>query len=433
MSVKYADFGFEKQTAIIDDRIKFVHLKRPNSVFSIYITFKAGALYQPVDKPGLAHFVEHMLVKESKKYPTMAKIKNTLSQTAALSNAFTSPDKLSIMAIVPEIEDVQKILGMIVDQFNSPMMYDERIENERSAIQQEIRMKEKDFGQVNVRRLLCLMMNKEGDFIYPTTGSVEQVTKLKKQDLTDYYDTLRQQKIYITSTGRMDISELTNYFPNSLKTKELNELKLNLASKPQAKAVITSHVDKNHNVVIHLGRRINVDDYINIQAEIRLMLEYLIGQKGLLYDKLRHEKGLVYYIGSYNYLFTGFGTVGIQTECSKDKVSAVISVMNDELKKVKDGQIDLDMLAMLKSMITKRLKFIFEKSINVTESFIDSNIGDKFDPIEMVAAVQKVTASDVARVADEYFQIPDMLWSFTGDLEEKDLRSLGIEGKVLFV
>ena len=69
----------------------------------------------------------------------------------------------------------------------------------------------------------------------------------------------------------------------------------------------------------------------------------------------------------------------------------------------------------------------------LTESFIDSNIGDKFDPIEMVAAVQKVTASDVARVADEYFQIPDMLWSFTGDLEEKDLRSLGIEGKVLFV
>lgn len=84
-------------------------------------------------------------------------------------------------------------------------------------------------------------------------------------------------------------------------------------------------------------------------------------------------------------------------------------------------------------MMAKKLKSRFEKSFDVTQSFIDSNLGDELDPIELVNALQKVTVNGIAQVAKQYFQMSDMLWSLTGDLDEKDLADLGIKGEIEFI
>lgn len=428
MAVTYKDFGFEKQTSTIDDRIKLVHLKRPNSVFSIIISLKAGALYQP--KSGLAHFVEHMLCKESKKYPNWDDYKKVVLQSAAYVNATTSPDRMNMIANVPETADAPQIIDMLIDQINSPLMKSERIEKERTAIQQELRMNEKNISSVNYCNLLCLMMNKKGDFIYPVSGSIEQVAMLTKQDLLDYYAALRSQKVYITSTGSMDIVQINEFIDKNLQLNEFHELKSNTVSHPQAKAVIASHKDKNNNIILRLGQRIKRADYIEDQAGISLVMTYLYGQKGQMIEKLRYELGLVYGVTGEYYLTEDFGVIVSWTECSKENLPRVIEIMKQEFARLQANELDTRKIDEIKQMMAKRLRSRLEKSIDVTHSFVDSNLGGKLDPIELINAVEKVSADDIMQVAKKYLQTPDMLWSFTGDLEEKDIRELGIKGEV---
>lgn len=57
---------------------------------SAAISVGVGYLYDPIDKPGLAHYLEHMLFLGTIKYPQVDSYKKFLNEHAGLSNAYTS-------------------------------------------------------------------------------------------------------------------------------------------------------------------------------------------------------------------------------------------------------------------------------------------------------------------------------------------------------
>lgn len=58
-------------------------------VAAVSITVNAGSFNDPKDRPGLAHFLEHMIFMGSEKYPDENEFSRLLSQNGGYSNAYT--------------------------------------------------------------------------------------------------------------------------------------------------------------------------------------------------------------------------------------------------------------------------------------------------------------------------------------------------------
>src|SRR3989344_8709512 len=56
------------------------------------VLVRTGSKYETKKTNGVAHFVEHMIFKGSKKYPSVRKFTETLDRLGAEYNAFTSKE-----------------------------------------------------------------------------------------------------------------------------------------------------------------------------------------------------------------------------------------------------------------------------------------------------------------------------------------------------
>ena len=69
-----SDFGVARKEVVLSNGLKLVVFERPNTLVAIRVLTFAGSRFDPADKQGLAHFVEHMAINGTKKFPTKDKI-----------------------------------------------------------------------------------------------------------------------------------------------------------------------------------------------------------------------------------------------------------------------------------------------------------------------------------------------------------------------
>jgi len=69
-----SDFSITRKEAILSNGLKLVVFERPNTLVAIRVLTFAGHRFDPADKQGLAHFVEHTLINGTKKFPTKDKM-----------------------------------------------------------------------------------------------------------------------------------------------------------------------------------------------------------------------------------------------------------------------------------------------------------------------------------------------------------------------
>lgn len=422
---------FERQQIEIDDQFSLIHYKRPNSLTSLAFTFLAGALYQPVSMPGMAHFLEHLLVKESQKYSSFYKIKETLNSTASYANAFTNLEFLYLFTKTPDENDVFKVLDIFIDQIANPLLLEDRVEKERWAIIQEIKRNRANSYLSNSRQFLSILTNQRSDLIYPVEGSVEQINKITKNDLASYYQKIRDLKVYITSTGPQEGSELADYMGKTYRfSKKSVSLEPNSVENVQMSAVIkgqNNNIHKNNSIFIRCGIRIKRQDYIEDQAGLELLAEYLGGANGRLLEVLRYEKGLVYSASASVGIYYEIGFFSIITDCSRESLQLVIDSITDQIERVKSGDVDLAKVDTIKNMIGKKMKRDFEQSEIVVRSQIPSTINPMVkDTAEMADLIPKQSVGDIVKVANKYFPTSRLVWSMTGDLKEGECQLPGI-------
>ncbi len=100
------------------------------------IAVGAGHLYNPDSKPGLAHYLEHMLFQGTQKYPETGDFKAYLSRHNGDFNAFTKESETDYFFQISH-KAFEGALDRFSDFFKAPLFNEESAAREVSAIQSE--------------------------------------------------------------------------------------------------------------------------------------------------------------------------------------------------------------------------------------------------------------------------------------------------------
>ena len=109
------------------------------------LTVFRGSFHEPVERPGLAHFLEHMLFIGTEKYPEVDGYQNFISAHGGSSNAYTASDHTNYFF---DIDPAHFKAGMdrFAQFFIAPLLDPAYVERERNAVHSEYQMQLKDDG-----------------------------------------------------------------------------------------------------------------------------------------------------------------------------------------------------------------------------------------------------------------------------------------------
>ena len=136
---------------IQDNNQKELEFGEPIAYVSLAVN--VGSFNDPLDRQGLAHFLEHMIFMGSKKYTEQDSYSNHISESGGFTNAYTQLEWTNYHFDV-NYSGLQKALDMMANNFHKPLLLKEAMDREINSIDSEFQMV---YSDDNTRMLQILM------------------------------------------------------------------------------------------------------------------------------------------------------------------------------------------------------------------------------------------------------------------------------------
>lgn len=107
------------------------------------LTVNVGHFDDPLERQGLAHFLEHMLFLGTEKYPDAGDYQHFINHHGGSHNAWTGTEHSSFFFDI-DTDYFEQALDRFADMFRAPLFHADYIEKERQAIEAEFSLKLKD-------------------------------------------------------------------------------------------------------------------------------------------------------------------------------------------------------------------------------------------------------------------------------------------------
>ena len=160
-------------------------------VVSIFIWYRVGSRNEPPGQSGLAHFLEHMMFKGTRRF-AKGEIARQISRTGGRQNAFTSYDYTAYFETVPT-EYLDLALEIEADRMRNARLDPKEVENERTVILSELDGNRNN-PHVRLRELVNAQAWLKHSYRRPIIGWREEVERLSVKQLRAFYNTYYQPR-----------------------------------------------------------------------------------------------------------------------------------------------------------------------------------------------------------------------------------------------
>jgi secreted Zn-dependent insulinase-like peptidase len=128
----------------LDNQLKVLLISDDNADHgAASLDVNVGSLQDPSTRPGLAHFLEHMLFLGTKTYPTAGEYQSYINQHGGMHNAFTAPEHTNYFFQV-DAKQLEGALDRFSRFFYEPLFTEEYVQREKNAVHSEYQSKYKD-------------------------------------------------------------------------------------------------------------------------------------------------------------------------------------------------------------------------------------------------------------------------------------------------
>lgn len=364
----------------------------------IDILVGVGSQCDPVDKKGLAHFVEHMMFRGTKKRGHKQISIDTLKIGGYL-NAFTERDTTTYTLDVP-YRQWENALDILLDLYLNPIFPTEDMEKERSIIQEEIDM----YNDIPSEFLMDRFMEtlyKGHSFGNPILGYRESVEQIQKKDIEEFYEKRYfDQTLTISISGRVNADEILPVLEAKLGKKVLaNETKPPKVETKLSKQSIRYHreVDQGQMILGIGAPGLEDPDRIAIQV-----MNAILGGNEIsrLFQRIREEKGLAYAVDTSHESWLGVGCFLVSVGLDHRKIGEVEEIIIEEWERmIKEPVTDEELIVARNSL--EGAKIMELEGAGAYNAYMGAMAvrGLPADPEEELKKIQMVTVDDVQRVA----------------------------------
>jgi predicted Zn-dependent peptidase len=398
----YKMMNYKKKILKNGLRIMVVPMKNAPSV-TVMSLVEAGSNYEDKEINGISHFLEHMFFKGTEKRPKAIDISREFDSLGAESNAFTSQEYTGYWAKAHK-KHTDKILDIISDMYLRPTFPAKDLEIEKGVIVEEINMY-KDLPQKLVHDVFDELLYGDQPAGRSVAGTEKVVRSFKRDDFLNY-----RKQHYVSSATTVvvagDVKEkevfkkVEKAFTDIATSKKTDKKKtVEKQNKPGIK-VQFKETDQTH---LKIGfRAFNLyDKKMPILRLLSVVLGH--GMSSRLFQKMREELGICYYVRSGIDDYTDHGTLTIVAGVDSNRVEEGIKGILDEMKRIRDEKVSEPELRKAKDFLIGNMYLGLESSDELANFFgFQELFKQKIKtPKEVENEIEKITASDIAKVAKE--------------------------------
>ena len=351
-----------------------------------------GTRHEPASVNGVAHMLEHMAFKGTKRRSAYA-IAEEIEAVGGHLNAYTSRENTAFYARILA-EDTPLAVDIIGDILQASTFDPEELKRERAVVLQEI-------GQA---------ADTPDDIIFdhfqetaypsqalgrPVLGTSDIVGSFQRETLRDYMaNHYGAEHMVIAASGKVDHRQFVD-----LVESHFGGLAAGTALEKEKAAYRGGEYRESRDLEqVHFLLGFNAVDYHDPDYYAGLILSTLFGggMSSRLFQEIREKRGLVYSIYSFASSYSDDGVFGIYAGTGEAEAAEMVPVICDELLKLCDGVSDEEVAraaAQLKASILMSRESSSARCEQLAQQLLVYG-----RPIESAEVVEKISAVDGAQV-----------------------------------
>lgn len=424
---------FQTQTLTSGFRLLTIPIKEIPSV-SVLVLIKAGSRYEDEKTNGLAHFIEHMLFQGNDKWPTKLDLAITVDSVGAEYNGFTGKEYTGYY-----VKSESKNLALAFDVLSHMLWHSKfesaQIEREKPVILEEINYRH-DTPQIAVADLVTEMLFSGHPLGLSGAGEKEAVQKFQRADFLKFHQSFYQsQNTLVIVAGKFENSRVSDLVSSHLDQVPIGQSvapnpfifspNTPNSSKFPKLSLIEKPTDQTH-FCLGLPSFKKTDPRRYALSVLNIILGS--GMSSRLFQKIREEKSLAYYIDSDVESFSDCGMFTISAGVNPKRLEEALETVISELKEItKPGSIKNKELRKAKDYLRGKLALGLEESLEQAMFYgLSWLLEDKIRTVdEILKEVEKVTEEEVIKVASVLFKRENFKLGVVGkDVDKKSFEGL---------
>ena len=392
------------QTYTLKNGLRIVHKPIEGSVSYCGFIVNAGTRDENPDEYGMAHFVEHMLFKGTRKRRSHHII-NRMENVGGELNAYTNKEETVIYSVFLE-QHFSRAIELLSDITFCSTFPQAEIEKEIDVIIDEIHSYEDNPSELIFDEFENLVFDKSeiGHNILGDPDSLSTFNTQKAGIFVNRYYV--PSNIVLFSLGKTEFKKIIyfaeKYLSDLLVCERVGQrtspVEILSANKKEHKETSQSHV-------LIGGRSYSLK---NSNRRALNLLNNILGGPGMnsrLNISLREKRGYVYSVDSSVTSYSDTGVTSIYFGCDKQNIDKCINLVYKELNKMKDNKLTSSQLFAAKKQLMGQIGVMSDNHENMAlslgKSFLHFNHYDSVE--ETFNKIESVTSDQIMAVANKIF------------------------------
>ena len=403
VSVFATDFTVQKlpngQTIVVQE----LH---SNPIVTIDTWVKTGSINETNVNSGVAHFLEHLFFKGTKKHP-VGEFDSILESKGAIINAATSKDFTHYYITIPS-EHFDKALELHSDMLMNPQIPRKELEKERKVVLEEI-AKDENTPSKKVYNNLNDIMYTSHPYKRKVIGSADVISTIRREEILEFFnDYYAPSNMVTVIVGDVDTNKIIEKVAKEFNSEYKKPLKKNFKNEH----LITSqkrkveYLDTQSGYMMIGFRGVNICDKETFALDV--LAEILGGGKSSkFYKNIKEQKGLAYSISASNGSFLDDGIFYISANYIPINAEKLEKSIFDEIMYIQKYGVTEEELSTAKKMIEQETYYSRESTSNISSElgYIYTLTGSAELYTNYLNNIKQVSAKDIQLVAQKYLGI----------------------------
>jgi predicted Zn-dependent peptidase len=392
-----------------------------NPTVTVLVLVEAGSKYETKKINGLSHFLEHMCFKGTVKRPKAIDISKELDALGSQYNAFTAQEYTGYYA-KSDARHFKQIFDIVSDIYLNSTFPEVEIQKEKGVIIEEINMYE-DMPPRHVQDLIMQLLYGNQPAGWNIAGEKKNILAMRRQNFVQY-----KKEHYVSGAttivvaGKINekqvLAEVKNVFGGISKQKKTQKIKVKeKQAKPQA-LIKFKETDQTHFVLA-----VRTYDLFDKKNAILSVLGGILGggMSSRLFQKLREEMGVGYYVRAYDDAYTDHGFFQISAGVDNKRIEEVILAILEECRKLKKILVSEEELNKVKECLIGNMKLSLESSDDIANFYGGQELlkHEVKSAEEKANEIRKVTAKDIKILTNDIFQDKKLNLALIGPFKDK--------------